>query len=321
MEDILIFVIYLFFTNILHCLAIPFISFTFTPSCMNSKLINWGLFIVLSVIWGSSFILMKEGLKELSAYEVAAMRMFSAGIVLLPFALSAFKQIKLREVWLIIATGLLGSFIPAILFCVAETKIDSALAGMLNALTPLFVILVGVLFFQSATVAKKTLGVMIGFAGMIILFLGKGVAIKTEHLVFSSLILLATLCYGFNVNIIGRYLQHVSSIHIAAVAFVSLMIPSLLVLFANGFFLHSFSSNAVWWSVSASVILGILGTAVASILFYMLLKRAGSLFASTVTYGIPFIAVGWGLLAGETITMIQIGGLLVILAGVYIANK
>jgi drug/metabolite transporter (DMT)-like permease len=288
---------------------------------MSSKLINWGLFIILSVIWGSSFILMKEGLKELSAYEVAAMRMFSAGIVLLPFALKAFREIKRKEFWLILATGLLGSFIPAILFCVAETKIDSALAGMLNALTPLFVILVGVLFFQSATVFKKTLGVVIGFAGMVILFPGKGVHIETEHLIFSSLILIATLCYGLNVNIIGRYLQHIPSIHIAAIAFVSLIIPSLLLLFVKGFFSHSFSSSALWWSVSASAVLGILGTAVASILFYMLLKRAGSLFASTVTYGIPFIAVGWGLLAGETITFIQIGGLLVILAGVYIANK
>ncbi len=288
---------------------------------MNSKLINWGLFIILSVIWGSSFILMKEGLRELSAYEVAAMRMLSAGVILLPFALKAFREIKQKEFWLILITGLLGSFIPAILFCVAETKIDSALAGMLNALTPLFVILVGVIFFQSKTVWQKTLGVLIGFAGMIILFLGNGIHIETEHLIFSSLILIATLCYGLNVNIIGRYLKHIPSIHIAAIAFVSLILPSLLLLWLTGFFSHSFNSSGIWWSVSYSAVLGVFGTAIASILFYMLLKRAGSLFASTVTYGIPFIAVGWGLLAGETITFIQIGGLFVILAGVYIANK
>lgn len=288
---------------------------------MNVKLINWGLFIIISVIWGSSFILMKEGLKELSAYEVAAIRMLSAGIVLLPFALKAFRNIKQKEFWLILITGFLGSFIPAVLFCVAETKIDSALAGMLNALTPLFVILVGVLFFQSKTVWQKTLGVFIGFAGMIILFLGNGIHLEAEHLIFSSLILIATICYGLNVNIIGRYLKHISSIHIAAIAFVSLILPSLILLWLTGFFVHSFSGTAIWWSVSYSAVLGVLGTAVASILFYMLLKRAGSLFASTVTYGIPFIAVGWGLLAGETITLLQIGGLLVILAGVYIANK
>ena len=128
---------------------------------MNSKLYNWLLFLILCFIWGSSFILMKEGLKELTAYEVAAMRMLSAGVILLPFALKGFRAIQRKDLVTIIITGLLGSFIPAILFCVAETKIDSALAGMLNALTPLFVITVGALFFKSAVQWKKLLGVLV----------------------------------------------------------------------------------------------------------------------------------------------------------------
>lgn len=288
---------------------------------MNHKLFSWLLFLVLSFIWGSSFILMKEGLKELSAYEVASMRMFTAGVVLLPFALKGFCEIQRKETGLIILTGLLGSFIPAILFCVAETKIDSALAGMLNALTPLFVITAGALFFNSPVQWKKLLGVLVGFSGMLLLFFAKNGNTSSSNLFFASLILIATFCYGLNVNILNKYLKHISSIHIAAVAFVSLIVPSLIILIASGYLQHSFNDLAFIKATAASAVLGVFGTAVASVLFYMLMKRAGPLFSSMVTYGVPFVAVMWGLLAGETITLFQIVGLLIILSGVYLANR
>ncbi|MEQ1798348.1 MAG: DMT family transporter [Lacibacter sp.] len=288
---------------------------------MNSKLYNWFLFVILCFIWGSSFILMKEGLKELTAYEVAAMRMLSAGVILLPFALKGFRAIQRKDLGTIIITGLLGSFIPAILFCVAETKIDSALAGMLNALTPLFVITVGALFFKSAVQWKKLLGVLVGFSGMLLLFFSKEGSTGAGNLFYASLILVATFCYGLNVNIISHRLKHVGSLNIAAVAFVSLIIPSLLILILSGYFNHSFSDLSFIKATSASAVLGIFGTAVASILFYMLMKRAGPLFSSMVTYGIPFVAVAWGLYAGETITLFQLFGLLIILLGVYLANR
>lgn len=288
---------------------------------MNSKLYNWFLFLILCFIWGSSFILMKEGLRELTAYEVAAMRMLSAGVILLPFALKGFRAIQRKDLVTIIITGLLGSFIPAILFCVAETKIDSALAGMLNALTPLFVITVGALFFKSAVQWKKLLGVLVGFSGMLLLFFSKEGSTGSGNLLYASLILVATFCYGLNVNIISYRLKHVGSLNIAAVAFVSLIIPSLLILILSGYFNHSFSDLSFIKASSASAVLGIFGTAVASILFYMLMKRAGPLFSSMVTYGIPFVAVAWGLYAGETITLFQMIGLLIILLGVYLANR
>ncbi len=221
---------------------------------MQPKLFNWFLFIILSFVWGSSFILMKEGLKQLSAYEVAAMRMFSAGIVLLPFALKAFREIQRKEIGLIILTGMLGSFIPAILFCVAETKIDSALAGMLNALTPLLVITAGALFFNSPVQWKKLLGVLVGFAGMLLLFFARTSNAGNSNLFFASLILIATFCYGLNVNIINNYLKHVSSLHIAAIAFVSLLVPSLIVLIASGYHHHSFTETAFIKASAASVV-------------------------------------------------------------------
>jgi drug/metabolite transporter (DMT)-like permease len=288
---------------------------------MHSKLANWGLFILLSFIWGSSFILMKEGLKELNAYEVAAMRMLSAGVVLFPFVFKGLSNVDKKSIGAILLTGVLGSFIPAILFCVAETKIDSALAGMLNSLTPLCVIIIGILFFKSKTQWEKMAGVIVGFGGMVFLFFSNKSSSEETHLLYTVFVFIATLCYGLNVNILSKYLHHIPSLQIASIAFVSLIIPSFAVLGMNGFFQHSFSQPSVIRAISASALLGILGTAAASVLFYVLMKRAGALFASMVTYGIPFVAVFLGVLAGESVSAFQIIGLLIILSGVYIANR
>jgi drug/metabolite transporter (DMT)-like permease len=288
---------------------------------MNPKLANWGLFFTLTLIWGSSFILMKEGLKELSAYEVATIRILSAGIILLPFALKGFREIQYKDMGKVLASGLLGSFFPAILFCIAETQIDSALAGMLNALTPLFVIIIGFLVFQSSVQLKKIVGVVIGFCGMLLLFFSKDVNTTNNNLLYSSLIIAATICYGINVNLVSRYLKHIGSLNLAAVSFGFLIVPSAILLYLLGFFNHSFSNKTILISAGASITLGVFGTAIASIFFYMLMKRAGPLFSSMVTYGIPFVAVFWGLLAGETVSALQVLGLIVILTGVYITNR
>lgn len=288
---------------------------------MQPKLFNWLLFLLLCFIWGSSFILMKEGLKQLTAYEVAAIRMLSAGLVLLPFAVRSFKRMQKKDLGLLVLTGVLGSFIPAILFCVAETQIDSALAGMLNALTPFFVILIGAVFFQSRVAVQKMIGVLVGFSGMLLLFVSQKSGSGNSNVFFAGLIVVATLSYGFNVNMTNRYLKHVGSLDIAAIAFVSLIPASLAVLFYTGFAQHQLTDLAVLQSISAAAVLGIFGTAIASILFYMLLKRAGTLFSTMVTYGIPFVAIGWGLFAGEAIGLLQVAGLGVILTGVYITNR
>ncbi len=256
---------------------------------------------------------------SLSPYEVAAIRMASAGIVLLPFAINALRKVERNKILMIMLSGLLGSFFPAFLFCIAETKIDSSLAGILNALTPLFAILIGVLFFQVKVSLQRYIGVFVGFVGLVLLFVSKG-NISLSYLSYTSLILLATIFYGINVNIISKNLQRTGSLNIAAIAFTFLIIPSIIVLAYCGYFQLSFNTEFISSTV-ASTILGVFGTAVASILFYVLVKRAGGLFASTVTYGIPFVAVFWGLLSGETITIIQVLCLGVILLGVYLANK
>lgn len=286
---------------------------------MKEKVLHWAIFILLSVIWGSSFVLMKSGMQVFSAYEVASLRMLSAGITLLPFAVRSFKQIPAAKIPWIITTGLLGSFIPAFLFCIAETKIDSSLAGILNALTPIFTIVVGMIFYKLKVGAIKILGLVVGFVGLILLFVIRG-NISFDYLSYASLIILATICYGVNVNLVGYHLKGQSSVTIASLAFVSFIIPSAIILFFAGFFNHSIYQPHYGISIAASVSLGMLGTALASVMYYMLIKRAGGFFASMVTYGIPFVAVGWGLGSGETITWKQVVCLCIILTGVYITS-
>ncbi len=283
------------------------------------------MFFILCLIWGSSFILMKWGLYDahqqpvLSAYHVAALRMLSSGIVMLPFLFKALKEIPKTVVGYVLLSGLLGSFFPAFLFCIAETKIDGALAGSLNALTPLFVIITGVLFFKIATSKQKILGVIIGIIGCALLTYADH-SRSLGYIAFTGFVILATIFYGINVNMVQKKLQGVRSINIAALAFAGLIPASLFVLFFTGYFQLPLSETKYVYSTSSSCILGILGTAVASILFYMLVKRAGGLFASLVTYGIPFVAIGWGIYYQERISHLQVIALVVILLGVYVAN-
>lgn len=257
-------------------------------------------------------------MSALSPYQVATIRILSAGLVLVPFIFKAFQKIPKNKLGLTLLSGLIGSFFPAYLFCIAETKLNSALAGILNALTPLFTIVVGFLFFNMQTNFRKLIGVIIGFAGLVLLFISNG-KIDFEHFSYTFLILIATLLYGINVNMVGKFLKDIGSFNIVTVAFSLLIIPCLIILWSTGYFSMNASKIFLLSTLSSSV-LGIMGTAVASVLFYMLLKRAGTLFASMVTYGIPFVAVFWGIVYGEQITINQILSLLVILSGVYLAN-
>ena len=283
------------------------------------KIFDWFLFVSLCIIWGSSFILMKEGMLALTPYQVAAIRIFCAGIILLPFSFSALKKLPAKTIPVIIIAGLLGSFFPAFLFCIAETKIDSSLAGILNALTPLFTIVIGMLFFELKAGRQKIIGITIGFLGLLLLFVSNG-RVDTTNLSYTSLVLLATLMYGVNVNLIGKYMKDVGSFNIAIIAFSFLTIPCIIILIFTGYFDLPLTTPNVLWSTFASAILGVLGTALANIMFYMLLKRSGALFASMVTYGIPLVAVIWGIFYGEHITLLQVISMIVILVGVYLAN-
>jgi len=291
---------------------------------MNKKLIDWGIFILLSIIWGSSFLLMKIGMKEgavqLSPYQVASLRMIFAGLVLVPFTFKAFKQIPKDKLGIVILSGVIGNFIPAYLFCIAETKIDSALAGILNSLTPLFTILVGIIFFKIPSNGQKMLGVLLVLVGLCLSVVA-GKTLHFENFSYSFFIMLATICYGLNVNMVGKNMQNISAINIASIAFSFSIIPGMVILYFTGYFQYDFSSAEIMQATLAGGTLGVINTSVASILFYILVKRSGIIFASTVTYAIPFVSLAMGLLYNEAIHPLRLVGLAIILVGVYIVNK
>ena len=291
---------------------------------MQRKWINWIIFIGLSFIWGSSFLLMKIAMEpgpfQLSPYQVASLRMFFSGLALTPIAYKAFKEIPKDKLGIVILSGLLGSFIPAYLFCIAETKIDSALAGILNSLTPLFTIIVGIAFFKMHSDGKKIMGILLGLAGLA-LSVSAGKHIQFDNFSYSFLVIIATIFYGINVNMVGKFMHHIKALHIASFAFVFSMIPSGIILYVTGYLSNDFTNCEFLQASFAGGILGVINTSLASILFYVLVKRSGIVFASMVTYAIPFVSLVLGLFYKEAIHPLRILGLLIILLGVYIVNR
>ncbi|PSL22599.1 DMT family transporter [Chitinophaga ginsengisoli] len=286
---------------------------------MNSRAVNWSIFLLLSLTWGSSFILMKIGLEALSPYQVASLRLFSAGIALLPFFFKFIRQTPLNKIPVIILSGILGNLLPAYLFCIAETRIDSALAGILNGLVPLMSLLAGFFIFHAPIVRQQLLGIFIGLLGVVLLFVVKGV--DTGYWYYGLWIVVATACYGVNIALVHHYLKGYSSLQLGSIALFFCAIFALPILLYTDFFSLLSGPAIPWRSMGASVTLGILGSGIASVLFYILINKAGALFASMVTYALPVVAIGWGLLAGERISFLQVLCLGVILAGVYIVNK
>ncbi|MCY7291839.1 MAG: DMT family transporter [Ferruginibacter sp.] len=286
----------------------------------NNKLFNWFIFITLSIIWGSSFVLIKEGLVSLTAFQVASLRIISSGLVLLPVAIRHFTKVPKNKLIIIFLSGVLGSLLPAYLFCMAEEHIDSSLAGTLNALTPVFVIIMGALLFKRQTPTIKIIGICISLAGSILLFFAQPGFKQNSNFIDVLFVVIATLCYGINVNMVGKYLNDIPSLHIAAIALVFNAIPAMMVLYFTGYFKEDILSGPMLVATGYTFVLGILGTAVASILFYMLLKRAGVVFSSMVTYAIPVVAVMWGIVYGEKVGWKQLVCLGIILSGVYVAN-
>jgi drug/metabolite transporter (DMT)-like permease len=287
---------------------------------MSSRFISWALFTLLTLIWGSSFILMKIGYQGLTPTQIAAVRIFSGGLVFIPPAIFHIRKVPGKKILLLVVAGLTGNFIPAFLFTAAITKLDSSLEGILNSLTPIWVVAIGILIYRDKIQARKIIGVIIGFVGLVLLTLSQK-EISLDNLGYSSLVILATLCYGFNVQMVSHYLKGIPSFQIATISLALMAIPAGIVLWYNGFFQLDFSDSTVLWSTIASLVLGLAGSAIGNILFYALVNRAGALFTSLVTYAIPFVALLWGIQVGETVTWKEIGCLAIILSGVYLTNK
>jgi drug/metabolite transporter (DMT)-like permease len=281
---------------------------------------NWLLFVVLSVVWGSSFILMKTSAEYLNGLQIGAIRIFAAGIGFLPWAVFHASKIPVKKSGIVILTGLLGNFLPALLFASAiKGNGESSLASILNSLTPLFVIVIGVLFFKSKIQSRKITGVLIGFAGLVILSLLRGPVESNDHGLL--LILIATVFYGITVNLVSHYLKEIDGFKIATVSLAIMAIPAGIILWQQNIFSMARYDEEARWPIAIACLLGIVGSAIATALYYILIQKAGGLFASLVTYAIPIVAMIWGVLANENITTVQIACLIMILGGVYLANK
>lgn len=289
---------------------------------LDKPLVQWFFLIFLAFIWGSSFILMKRGLEIFEHKQVAALRIVISFIFLSPVIIRNFKKIKSDQWIKILIAGLLGSGIPAFLFTKAQTHISSALSGMLNSLVPLFTVIIGVAFFKMKLVWLKVIGVIIGLTGAFLLLVAsQWNGFDSEEIIYGFYVVLATICYATNVNFIKTQLSNVKSINITSFGFLLIGPLSLIYLLSTDFINIVSTSPKAVEGLFYIAILSIFGTAIAVILFNMLIKRVSALFASSVTYIIPVFAILWGLYDGETILGTQILGIAIILLGVYIVNR
>ena len=293
-----------------------------TIGAKQQRSLAWTLLAILILIWGTSFILIKRGLDAFDPGEVGALRMLSAGIVLLPFAFSKMKHVKGTNWWFLLVVGFVGSFIPAFLFAKAETQLDSALAGVLNALTPIFVLLVGAFFYAQKFRKLQFLGVFLGFAGTAALVLaGSWDSLSTINS-YGLFILAATFCYGINVNVIKFNVKGLDAMTVTSVS-LGMIVPvalTYLLFFTDA--AHQIATEPIArQSFMYIAILGIMSTAVAMALFNMLIQITSPIFTSSVTYLIPIVAILWGLWDGEVLLPGHYLGMLGVLTGVYLTNR
>jgi len=280
---------------------------------------QWLTLFLLSSIWGSSFILMKRGMVAFTPEQVAALRLFSAAVFLVAIGFRHFSRWRKANFFPILVVGLIGNGIPAFLFTRAETVLDTSIVGILNALVPLFTLILGAIGFGVQFTRVHFLGVMLGLSGAIFLLYPSLNEANLNHLVYASLPIIATICYATSVNTIKGFLQEEKSLTITTLAMSQVGLFSGIYLFSTDFTTRVSGPDGAA-SLGYVLLLGVVGTAVAVLIFNTLIKHTTALFASSVTYLIPLVAVFWGFVDGETIGLHHLGGIGLILAGVYLTH-
>ena len=280
------------------------------------------LLIVLTLIWGTSFILIKQGLKIFAPNEVGALRVTAAGLFLLIPALMRIKEIAKENYWKLFLSGMMGIFIPSFLFATAQTRMDSSVAGMLNTLTPIFTLLIGAIIFKQKFKGLAVAGILLGFVGAIVLMFARSGGELGVINVFALLILIACIFYACNLNFIKYKITNLNALTITSISV--LLISPLAIIYLLGFTEFTTKLTTVdgaWKACGFVVLLGVMSTAIATFLFNRLVKISTPLFASSVTYLMPIVAVGWGLLDGESLGFGHFIGMGAVITGVYLANR
>jgi drug/metabolite transporter (DMT)-like permease len=288
---------------------------------MKNTNTKWIYLIILSVIWGSSFILIKLALKSLTPIQVGAMRIIISSIILLIVGYSSIKGLTKRQWFYILITALAGTFFPAFMFAVAIDNMDSSITAILNSLTPFNTLIFGALFFGFSFKPRQLFGVLIGLIGTVMLVYYSKTISLDEGYFYLLLILASTIGYAINVNVIKKYLSDVKPLSITAGNFVLIVIPALIILYMTDFFTEIEFTDDVNRSLGYVLILSLFGTALAKTLFNKLVLISTPIFSSSVTYLIPIVAVFWGTYFGEKLSLMQLLSSCVILLGVYLVNK
>lgn len=280
----------------------------------------WLLLILLALTWGSSYILIKRGLNAFTAEQLACLRVTISALAFLPTFILHFKKVDWSQWKPLLVVGLFGNLFPAFLFANAQTQISSSLAGLLSSLTPLFTLLVGILLFKRPFVWTKTLGIVVGLVGaaLLVFFAQRGTVSGNPF--YALFCIAATACYAVSSNTVQSYFNQMNPLTLSAVSFMFIGVPALIYLLLTDVVTTFQTVETAWASLGYISILAIFGTVLASIFFYRLVQMTDAVFASTVSYMVPVIALGWGVVDGEPINLYYFIGLALILAGVYLSR-
>ncbi len=284
-------------------------------------LLSWLILTSLVLVWGSSFILMKKALLYFSGVEVGLLRIVITFLFLAPLILKRILKLNKKYFLILTISGIVGSVIPALMFAIAETGIDSSIAGTLNSLTPLFTLIIGVLFFHIHTRWFNVAGVIIGLAGALGLIWVSGGGQLSVNALYASLVVIASICYAINVNLVKTFLKDINSLDITVLTFFFVGLPTLIYVLIFTEIPHTLLTNSkAWEGMGYLSILSVVGTGLALIAFNKLIKLSSPIFASSVTYLIPIVAILWGVYDGETFTFSYFLWILLILGGVFLVN-
>ncbi len=287
---------------------------------MEKSFKNYIILILLAVIWGSSFILMKRGLVAYDYMQVATLRLFIAFLSLTPFILKAIKVVQRKHILSIVAMAIFGNGMPAFLFTKAQKELDSSVIGILNSLVPLFTLLLGVYFFKTKPTKINIVGIIIGLCGaLILIYSTMGEGIEINNYVF--LVISATVMYAVSINVIKKYLYDLDALSITASAFLLIGPLSAIYIFNTDFLEIATTTNQGVIALGYIALLAVVCTSAAVVIFNKLISLSTAIFASSVTYLIPVVAIFWGVFDGEEVALIHLLSVVIILSGVYLVNK
>ena len=288
---------------------------------MSLSLKKWGTLVILSLIWGSSYILIKKGLTGLTPIQLGSLRVIVTTIIIAPIGYQKIKHIPRQKMKWVALSAFVGSFFPAYLFAFAETEISSSITAVIVSLTPLFTLLISVFVFGEELLKKQVFGVLIGFTGIIVLINNEKLS-SSFNFIYVMFIVLAAFCYAINANVLKYKLSNIPALGIVFMSFLFMFIPAFIILCFSDFPFSDFTSDPlIIESIIYIVILALFGTAIAKVLYIKLLAISTPVFSVSTTYLMPVVAIFWGLLDGEEFKLTQFTGTAIILLGVYLVTK